>query len=60
MTGLPAFPFDAVVDYEKVAESCDGFCQPEYFREALVEFVRQLEAGGYVIVKANEVEGSRA
>lgn len=48
---LPQFEFDAVVDYEKVGESCDWMCLPEYFREALPEFLRQLEAGGYAIVK---------
>lgn len=48
---MPEFPFDAVVDYEKIAESCDWMCLPEYFREALPEFVRQLEAGGYVIAR---------
>ncbi|WP_280193240.1 hypothetical protein [Nocardia farcinica] len=45
---LPKYEFDSVVDYTKVAESCEWLC---HFREALPEFIRQLEAGGFAIVK---------
>lgn len=48
---LPKFEFDRVVDYEKVAEAADWMVLPEYFREALTNFVEQLVAGGFAIVK---------